>query len=83
MPLRELAAPGMDQLQRDSHLPQIYSQCSGLAWFFMHAEGGRYRPALMELLIAVYTGRANEATLEKLTGVKYEELDQKYREFMK
>jgi hypothetical protein len=59
MPLRELVAPGMDELQRNSHLPQIYSQISGLACFLMQADGGRYRPALMEMLIAVYTGRAS------------------------
>lgn len=83
MPLRELATPGMDTLQRDSRLPQIYSQSSGLAWFLMHADGGRYRAALIDLLIGVYTGRANETTLEKTTGVKYEELDERYRQFMK
>lgn len=83
MPLRELAANGMDELQRDPHLPQIYSQISGLAWFFMHADGGRYRPAFIETLTSVYTGRSNEATLEKLTGVKLEDLDEKYRAFMR
>ncbi|MCC7083839.1 MAG: hypothetical protein IT427_02400 [Pirellulales bacterium] len=83
MPLRELAPLGMDALQRDPHLPQIYTQCSGVAWFLMAAERGQYRPALMDLLIAVYTGRASETSLEKLTGMKYEELDRQYREFMK
>jgi hypothetical protein len=83
MPLTELAPLGMDELQRSQNLPQIYSQISGMAWFLMHADGGRYRPALIDLLIAVYTGRASDNSLEKLTGLKFEELDEKYREFMK
>lgn len=83
MPLRELAPLGMDALQRESRLPQIYSQSSGLAWFLMHADNDRYRPALMELLVAVYTGKATETTLEKATGLKLDELDAKYRAFMK
>ncbi len=82
-PLRELAPLGLDALQRESQLPQIYSQIAGMAWFFMHADNGQYRPALIALLIAVYTGRATETTLEKQTGLKYEELDNKYRAFMK
>jgi hypothetical protein len=83
MPLRELAPLGMDALQRESRLPQIYSQSAGLAWFLMNADERRYRPALIELLVAVYTGRASETTLEKATGLKFEELDAKYRAFMK
>lgn len=83
VPLRELVAIGMEPLQRDPRLPMIYSQSAGLAQFFMHANNGQYRPALMEYLIAVYTGRANSETLEKATGRRLEELDQEYREFIR
>jgi hypothetical protein len=83
VPLRELVAYGMDTLQHDERLPKLYSQSTGLAYFLMHADGGRYRPALMDYLIAVYTGHAAPDTLEKLTGQRFEELDRQYREFMK
>ena len=83
VPLRELSALGMDQLQHDPRLKMIYSQISGQALFLMHADAARYRPALLDYLIAVYTGRANPGTLEKLTGQRFEELDRQYREFLK
>ncbi len=83
VPLREFATYGMDNLQHDARLPMIYSQASGLAQFFMHADGAHYRPALMDYLVAIYTGHATPDTLEKLTGTRYEELDRQYREFMK
>jgi hypothetical protein len=83
VPLRELAACGMSDLQHDSRLPAIYSQISGQAWFLMHADQSRYRGALMNYLIAIYTGHAGVDTLEKLTGEKFEQLDHQYREFLK
>jgi hypothetical protein len=83
VPLRELSSYSMTELQHDSRLPAIYSQIAGQALFFMHADADRYRPALMNYLIAVYTGRATSDTLEKLTGEKFEQLDEQYREFMK
>ena len=83
VPLRELVGYGMNELQHDPRLSAIYSQISGQASFLMHANQGRYRPALMNYLIDVYTGRANADSLEKLTGEKFERLDQQYREFLK
>ena len=83
VPLRELSAYGMSELQHDSRLSAIYSQISGQAWFLMHADHARYRPALMNYLIAVYTGHASIDSLEKLTGEKFEQLDSQYRDFLK
>ncbi len=83
VPLRDLVAFGMNALQHEPRLPMIYSQSTGLTLFFMHAEGARYRPALMDYLVAVYSGRVSLDTLEKLAGQRYEELDRQYREFMK
>ena len=37
----------------------------------------------MDYLAAVYAGRANAGTLEKLTHTRYPELDRQYREYMK
>ncbi len=63
VPLAELVQFGMASLQGDSRLPRIYSQSAGLADFFMHDRQGAYRTALVDYLIAVYTGRATSATL--------------------
>ncbi len=83
VPLRELVAFGRDSMQHDPRLPMLYSESSGLALFLMAADNRRYRPALMDYLIAVYTGHAAPDALEKLTGQRFEELDRQYREFMK
>jgi hypothetical protein len=83
VPLRELVAAGMEALQHSTRLPMIYSQSTGLTFFFLHADGARYRPAFNEYLTAVYMGRANLDTLEKTTHQRCEELDSEYREFLK
>ncbi len=83
VPLDELTAYGMEALQRDARLPQIYSQSSGLALFLMHGEAGKLRQSLVDYLLAVYSGKVDPTTLEKTTGAKYEELDRRYREFMR
>jgi hypothetical protein len=82
VPLAELVTYGMQQLQRDPRIGMLYSESSGLTHFLMHADGGRYRDALVEYLIAVYTSRDRPATLSERTGMNYGELDQQYRAFM-
>ena len=37
-------------MQSDERIAMIYSQSSGLMQFFMHADDGRYRPALVAYL---------------------------------
>jgi hypothetical protein len=83
IPLHELIAFGMQPLQYDPRVQTIYSQSAGLATFLMQADGGKYRGALGDYLIAVYSDRAGPDTLEKLTGVKLEELDRQYHDFLK
>jgi hypothetical protein len=82
VPLAELTALGMDDLQAREDIARLYSQSAGQAMFFIHADGGKYRDALMQYLVAVYTGRATPGTLAQLTGQPYEALDQEYRKFM-
>jgi hypothetical protein len=82
VPLAQLVALGMLDLQRDERLPRIYSQSSGLADFLMHGDHGRYREPLVEYLVAIYTGKADAGTLAELTGVDYATLDREYVEFM-
>ena len=83
VPLAELVTYGRDALQHDARLPKLYSQSSGLAMFLMHYNGGRYRQALVDYLLAVYGNKADALTLAKLCGVKYNQLDEQYDEFMK
>jgi hypothetical protein len=82
VPLAELTRMGVDDMQQHAELRKLYSQAAGLAAFLMHCDGGRYRDALLDYLVAVYTGRADPNTLAQLTGTSYEDLDRQYREFL-
>jgi len=79
IPLEELAALGRRELQADERLPQIYSQISGLADFFLNGQGGRYREAFLEYLERVYTGSASPDSLARLCRRTYPQLDDEYR----
>jgi hypothetical protein len=82
VPLAELTAIGMNALQRDTRISPLYSESSGLTYFLMYADGGRYRDALVDYLVAIYTGRAGPDTLAELTQTPYAQLDQQYRQFI-
>jgi tetratricopeptide (TPR) repeat protein len=82
VPLAELTAMGMNDLQRDPNIAKLYSQSAGLTHFLVHDQQGRYRDALVAYLSAVYSGRDRPSTLAELTGVEYGELDQQYRKFL-
>jgi hypothetical protein len=82
VPLEELCRRGRRSLQADDRLPQIYSEISGLADFFMNGERGRYRDAFVEYLVRIYTGTVDPDTLAKLCDSSYESLDDAYRRHM-
>ena len=84
VPLREFSEMGMYEFQ---HVPQPelsknYTQASGLARFFMEYDQGRYREALVTHLTQLYSANTRErdsaASLEKLTGIDFEDLDRQY-----
>lgn len=79
IPLEELAALGRRELQADERLPQIYSQISGLADFFINGQEGRYREAFLEYLERVYTGSVSPDSLAQLCRRTYPQLDDEYR----
>jgi hypothetical protein len=87
VPLEKFAALSMNQFQTSRDIRKYYSQAAGLAHFFMHYEGGRYRDALIEHLKEIYrtTGRQRAVVkgLDELTGVSYAELDQQYVDYMR
>lgn len=82
VPLAELSAMGIDDFQRRSDLPRLYSQSAGLAAFFMHYKGGTYRQPLVNMLQLLYAGRDQVDTLENLTGQSFAELDRQYRSYL-
>ena len=79
IPLRELCGLGRVELQRDPRLPQIYSQISGLADFFLNGESGRFRDAFVDYLRLIYRGTARPDSLWKCCGCSPEQLDEAYR----
>jgi hypothetical protein len=83
MPLAELSALGMTDLQARDDIARLYSQSAGLAAFFMDYDGGRYRPAFDGLLALIYAGRDNANSLAELTGKDYGELDREYLQFLR
>ncbi|HET6325492.1 MAG TPA: DUF1570 domain-containing protein [Planctomycetaceae bacterium] len=86
VPLERFVAMGMNAFQKSPDIRKNYSQAAGLAHFFMHYEGGRYRDALIEHLAEIYhtTGRqrAIVKSLDELTGVSFADLDRQYVEYM-
>jgi hypothetical protein len=83
VPLGELSALGMPDLQRRTDLARLYSQGAGLTTFLMQAQSDRYRPAVIETLQAIYAGRDKPTTLEQSTGVSYDQLDREYAEYLR
>jgi hypothetical protein len=82
VPLEELCSLGRRELQADDRLPQIYSQISGLADFFMNGDQGRNREAFVEYLTRIYTGTVDADTLARLCGSSFADLDDAYRRHM-
>jgi hypothetical protein len=82
VPLADLSAMGVTDLQMRPDLPRLYSQSAGLASFFIDYEGGKYRGAFRELLQAIYAGRDAPDTLTVATGRSFEELDREYLQYM-
>ena len=85
-PFLRVMSYGQREFQRGDDIEQIaarYHQAAGLVHFFMHAEDGRYRPALMRYLREVYDVRTPRVTpLTKLVGLPPEEIDRRYREYL-
>ena len=82
VPLATFCELNMTDMQSDPRIGMLYSQAAGLCHFLIHADGGRYRDALVGYLNAVYDGRDNVGTLSRLTGRPYAELDRQYAEYM-
>jgi Protein of unknown function (DUF1570) len=82
VPIAELTGYGMERLKHDPNMPMLYSQSSGLTYFLMHGEAGRYRGPLVAYLSAIYQGHDRPDTLAELSGATNSELDAQYRSFI-
>lgn len=86
VPLRKFSEMGMRDFQEAPMLAKNYTQAAGLAHFFMQYEEGRYRDAVVNQLVQLYSGNPRKRDfpqgLDELTGETYEELDRQYVEFL-
>jgi hypothetical protein len=82
VPLAELTAMGMLDIQQHPQIRSIYSQSTGLAQLLMHGVEGKHREAAIQYLLAIYTGRDRPSSLQELTGEEYSKLDAEYTEMM-
>ena len=83
VPLAELTSYSMERLKRDPKIAMLYSQSSGLTYFLLNYDGGRYRAPLVDYLAAIYQGRDRPGTLAKLCSTSDTDLDREYRQFIK
>ncbi len=83
VPLAELTTMSIEQLKVDPNIATLYSQATGLTYFLMFADDGRYRSALVAYLSAIYRGEDRAGTLAELCQSTNEELNAQYREYLK
>ncbi len=87
VPYRRLAGLGLRQFQAVPEIGKVYSQVSGMAHFLMHYDNGRYRDALIEHLVQLYSSNPQVALrakpLTELMGISAAEFDRQYGEYTK
>lgn len=79
VPLEMLCGLSRVDFQAHPQLPQLYSQISGLADFFINGQQGRYREAFVRYIEQVATGAAGPDSLARLCEAPYADLDEEYR----
>ena len=82
VPLAELDALGVLDLQQRPDIAPLYSQSAGLASFFIDGRDGEYRRPFRELLRLIYAGKDQPGSLPELAGQNAGELDREYQQFM-
>ena len=89
VPMREFTGLGKQQFQQPGNyetLQAYYNQAAGVVHFFLNYQDGIYQDAFIEYLSQVYHPsdrvRNNPDTLEDLTGIRFETLDQQYLEHL-
>ena len=82
VPMRELSQIGRSDLQKHPDLVRLYSQAAGLTDMLMNDQSGASEERLGDFLKLVYKGRLKKGTFEKIIGKSFEELDQRYEEYL-
>jgi len=82
VPLQDLTARGVKEMQADPDLPKIYSQSAGLWQFFMHGQNGALREPAISFLPILYANRATPAELSRTLGKPLGSIDTAYREYI-
>lgn len=82
VPLAELTAMGINDVQSDRRIQQLYAEFSGLTYFLMFDQDGRYRNDLVDYLSTIYVAKDEPATLSELTKTSFGDLDLQYRRFI-
>lgn len=82
LPFADLSGMSQSELQSHPDVRQLYSQAAGVTQFLMTAEAGRYRAGLIEYLKLFYTGKPKPEVWAKSVGLKAEEIDRRYPEFL-
>jgi len=90
VPMARLTRMGMREFRLGGDvamLQRYYAQSAGMTHFFMHYRDGIYREALIEHLARMYSPdarvRRRATSIADLAGVRFETLDQEYREHLR
>ena len=82
VPMRELSGIGRSDLQKRPDMVRLYSQAAGLTDMLMNDQSGAYEERLGDFMKLVYKGRLKTGTFEKVIGKSFEELDQRYEDYL-
>ncbi len=82
MPIGNLAKLDTRTFQRAPYLKELYSQCGGMGYFFMHHDKGNYRDAFVAYLNEIYMGRSAPRTLFEMLGETPDSLDSQYEKML-
>lgn len=82
VPIEKLVGFGRDRIQSHQDIRKLYSLAAGWTHFFMHAQGGSYRSALLDYVNQVYAGQSSPRTLTTLLRQPSVEIERQYGEFL-
>lgn len=82
MPFENIVKLDAKTFQNAPYLKELYSQCGGMGYFFMHYDKGGYRDAFVTYLNEIYMGRSTPLTLFELLGEPPDLLDRRYEKML-
>lgn len=82
IPFEQFTAMGHTLFYNSQCEYELYQQATGVTWFLLFYENGKYRDAFIRYLSLVYSGLDKPETLSELTGVSYSQLDKEYKQFI-